>query len=141
MNYYSPFGNFEDIFLLPIVYVILIPGVLSFLMASGFDKIYGLIFSAVPLYAIIYDLIYKIKLNKSHNGHVDDRNLVNSFFIFIGGIRVFFVGILCLILFFIFFSIDDSVSRVIFLPFLLCVVLIFHKLAYLYCMLYIELTM
>ena len=75
LNFYSPIGNFENLFLLPIVYVILIPGILSFIMSKGEQKIFGIIFSIVPIYIIMYDLIYKIKLKKSSNNEVDDTNL------------------------------------------------------------------
>ena len=69
LNFYSPIGNFEDIFLLPIVYVILLPGVLSFILSEGFEKIFGVIFSAYPLYIIGYDFIYKIKLSKEKDNN------------------------------------------------------------------------
>ena len=60
-NYYSPYGNFENIFLLPIIYVILLPGLLSFLMSKGEEKIFGILFMGYPAYLIIYDLVYKIR--------------------------------------------------------------------------------
>ena len=63
LNFYSPFGNFENIFLLPIVYVIFLPGLLSMIFAKGFDKIHGLVISAYPTYIIVYDLIKKIEKN------------------------------------------------------------------------------
>ena len=66
MSWYSPFGKIENVLILPIIYVILIPGVLSFLMAEGYDKIYGVIWSIVPLSALVYDLIYKIKLRNEN---------------------------------------------------------------------------
>lgn len=61
MNLYSPFGNYEDIFLLPIVYVILLPGIFIFLMSKGWNKLFGLIWCAIPLYIIGYDFVYKQK--------------------------------------------------------------------------------
>lgn len=64
LTWYSPMGKWENIFLLPILYVIFLPGFLSFLMAEGFDKIYGIIFSAVPGFLIIFDIILKIKTKK-----------------------------------------------------------------------------
>ena len=75
LNWYSPFGTFEDIFLLPIVYVMAIPGVLSAIMTKGLMRIPGLIISAIPLYLIAYDYIYKIKQNKSGNKKIDDTKL------------------------------------------------------------------
>lgn len=55
LNFYSPFGSFENLFLLPIVYVMALPGILSFILANGFGKIFGLLFSGYPIYLIIYD--------------------------------------------------------------------------------------
>ena len=61
LNFYTPVTDFEDIFLLPIVYALFLPGFLSFIMADGIDKIYGIIVSILPGYLIIYDAIKKIK--------------------------------------------------------------------------------
>ncbi|HCC08063.1 MAG TPA: hypothetical protein DEP72_07920 [Clostridiales bacterium] len=61
LNWYSPMGYFENLLLLPILYVMFIPGLLSFLMANGFDKIYGIAFSAYPGYLIVYDIVQKVK--------------------------------------------------------------------------------
>lgn len=61
LNWYSPMGAFENIMLLPILYVIAAPGVISIFLSEGFDKIWGLLYSAFPVYLIIYDAIYKMK--------------------------------------------------------------------------------
>ena len=63
LNFYSPMGDFENIMLLPIVYVILLPGLLSAIISKGAEKIYGLLFMAYPAYIIIYDLKKKIQKN------------------------------------------------------------------------------
>jgi len=64
LNFYSPMGDFENVFLLPIVYVILLPGLLSMFISEGFEKIFGLIWIIVPTYIISYDLACKINLKK-----------------------------------------------------------------------------
>jgi hypothetical protein len=120
LNYYSPMGNFENIFLLPIVYVILLPGVLSFFMSKGYQKIYGVIFSIVPLYAIIYDLIYKIKLKQSGTKKIDETNFVKSYEIMRNSITIIVVSIMIGILLNIFFQLSDFISIIIFSPFLGC---------------------
>lgn len=120
LNYYSPMGNFENIFLLPILYVILLPGLLSFLMAKGYQKIYGVIFSIVPLYAIIYDLIYKIKLKQNNNKEIDETNLVKSYDILKNSISIIAVIIMCGVLTNIFLRCSDLTSKLIFSPFYLC---------------------
>lgn len=78
LNYYSPIGNFENIFLLPIIYVILLPGLLSFIMSKGLFKIFGLLFMSVPLYLVIYDLIYKIKIRQAGCEEIDETNFIKS---------------------------------------------------------------
>lgn len=75
LNLYSPFGNFENICLLPIVYVILLPGILSLFISKGYQKLYGLVYSAFPIFIIIYDLFYKIKLRKSREDIKNESNL------------------------------------------------------------------
>lgn len=120
LNYYSPMGNFENMFLLPIVYVILLPGLLSFLMSKGYQKIYGAIVSIVPLYAIVYDLIYKIKLRQSDDKELDETNFVKSYEILKNSILIIAVSIMVAILLTAFFKLSDSTSKLIFLPFMGC---------------------
>lgn len=98
LNYYSPMGNYENILLLPIVYIMLLLGLLSILMSKGYQKIYGGIFSVVPLYAIIYDLIYKIKLKQSKDKEIDEKNFIKSYEILKNSISIITVGIICIIL-------------------------------------------
>lgn len=76
LNFYSPVGNFENLLVLPILYIILIPGLLSFIVSIGFDKIYGFIFMIFPLGFIIYDGIYKIKkIGLKEDEKVDTKTL------------------------------------------------------------------
>ena len=120
LNFYSPIGNFEDIFLLPIAYIILLPGLLSILMSEGYQKIYGVIFSVVPLYVIGYDLIYKIKLKSSNNNAIDNTNFLKSFKILKNAISIISACVFCIILTNIFLKLSDITSKIIFLPFLGC---------------------
>lgn len=121
LNYYSPMGNFENLFLLPIAYVILLSGLLSFFMSKGYQKIYGVIFSIVPLYAIIYDLIYKIKLKQNNNKEIDETNFIKSYDIFKNSISIIVAIIMCGVLNNIFFlRCSDITSKLIFSPFYLC---------------------
>ena len=66
LTFYSPIGDFENLLLLPIIYVMLLPAILSFLMSKGYIKIYGIMFGIVPVYLIVYDLIHKINSNKGN---------------------------------------------------------------------------
>ena len=123
MNFYSPMGNFEDIFLLPIVYVILMPGIFSFLMSKGWDKIYGLIWSAGPLYVIGYDFVYKLKIKNDNLSGEDENKFANSYILLKGIFSLFFTAIIVYTITSIFLKLQDSVSKIIFLPFYLCVIL------------------
>lgn len=78
LNLYSPIGNFEDIFLLPILYIILVSGIMIILTDNGY-KITGIFMFYLSIFIIIYDLIYKIKLRKSNNDKIDDSNMKVSY--------------------------------------------------------------
>lgn len=118
LNFYSPVGNFEDIFLLPIVYVIALPGLISIFMSKGYDKIYGLIICAVPLYVIGYDLIYKIKL--SNGNTINEEKFHKSYEYLILFISLVVIGITCIVITNLFFNLSDLKSMIIFFPFLGC---------------------
>lgn len=107
-------GNFENLFLLPIVYIILLPGVLSILMPNGYQNIYGVIFSVVPLYAIIYDFIYKIKLKQSNDKEIDETKFIKSYEILKKSISIITVCIVCAILLNVFFKLSDMTSKLFF---------------------------
>lgn len=120
MNCYTPVGNFEDYFLLPIVYVILLPGILSILMSEGSQKVYGIIYSIVPFYMIMYDLIYKIKLKKSNGKEIDETNFIKSYEIIVSSITIIIISVMCIIIVTVFFKLSDLTSKIIFLPFVGC---------------------
>lgn len=61
LNFYSVVGNFEEIFLLPIVYVILIPFILAIFL-SGFPyNLVMFIFIIPVLFVALYDIFFKLK--------------------------------------------------------------------------------
>lgn len=120
LNYYSPVGNIENMYLLPIIYVILLIAFLSFLMSKGYQKIYGVIFCLVPLYGIIYDLIYKIKLMQSDNKEIDETNFIKSYEILKNTLSIIASGVFVIIFLIIFFKLQDLTSKLIFLPFVCC---------------------
>ena len=121
INLYSPIGNFEDMFLLPIVYFILLISLLTIFIFKGQHKIYGLIFGAVPFYLIVYDIIYKIKLNHSNNNQIDETKFLKSYEIFKSGTSVAIVGIFSIIFIDKIFELIDFKSKLVLLPFLGCV--------------------
>lgn len=133
-NWYTPMGHFENVIILPLLYVLFLPGFLSFLISKGFDKIYGLIFMIIPGIFIIYDIVYKIKKNSNsmdQNFELKqintDSELMNSklkkslslplmrpIFQFIEGL-LFLGG--CG---WIFIKSDNNTMRMVIIPFLIC---------------------
>ena len=63
LNLYLPNGEEErDILILPILYVLAVPGLLCFLFAEeNMQRFVGIVFMFVPVYTIIYDFIQKYK--------------------------------------------------------------------------------
>ena len=126
LNCYTPMGNFENIFLLPIMYVILLPGLFIFFMSKGFNKIYGAIWSLVPIYAIIYDFIYKIKLKKNNYEKIDESAFHASYKALVLSIGLLAVMIVCGIVFYMFF-ISDGIGKIFLSPFCLCALCVIGK--------------
>ncbi len=120
MNLYSPAGNFENIIILPVIYVMLLICTLSFFMSKGYQKIYGVVISIIPLYVIIYDLIYKIKLKQADYKEIDERKIFKSYEILQNSITIIGSIIILAIFIFIFLKMSDLTSKLIFLPFLGC---------------------
>ena len=87
---------------------------------SWHQIIFGLFFSAIPIYIIGYDLIYKIKLKKSDNNTIDDTNLLNSYDTFKNIILSISVVFICYNFIDIFLRLSDFTSKLIFSPFLCC---------------------
>lgn len=116
LNFYSPVGNFERIFLLPIIYVIFLFG---FLNVLG-HNIFGIIYCVITGALIIYDLIYKIKLANSPNGHVDTISLDKLFNIMYKIVLTIIAFVICFIFVSIFNMLATHTDKLIFLPFLLC---------------------
>ena len=63
-NFYFKNIVIEDLLILPIIYVIALPPILSFIASRGIDRLIGLVLSIFPVYVIFYDFIYKIKNDK-----------------------------------------------------------------------------
>lgn len=119
LNIYTPVGNYEDL-LLPIVYVILLPGLLSIFMSKGYQIIYGLLYCLVPSYMIVYDLIYKIKLKKSNYKEIDDTNFVKSYEILINTVMIISSIAICIFFLSIFLNLKENSLKIIFIPFICC---------------------
>lgn len=126
LNCYLPAGNFENIFLLPIIYFI---GLIGLVLGLGMGRIdFSAIIMAIDaIYFIIYDLIYKIKKRKSIDGDVVNSNLVKFFSIFINITKLVTIFIICIFLFILFISIKVVAGKLLLLPFLLCTICLFWQ--------------
>jgi len=78
-NYYTPYGNFENIFILPILYVILAPGILSIILSDGGQKIFGFLYCVVPGFFLIYDAVHKIRMKNDIYEPIDLSNFKKIF--------------------------------------------------------------
>lgn len=128
LNCYLPVGNFENIFLLPIIYVIALFSI-SLIFWQGVLDFNALIMAVVAIYLIVYDFIYKEKKKKSvdENKEVDDTKLLKSFEIFINFIRIFMIAVICFVLLYIFIFINGVIAKIFMLPFLLCACCLFWQ--------------
>lgn len=119
LNVYSPVGNAENVLIMPALYAILIPGILAFFMSKGFYKLFGIIWIFLPLYFIIYDYLYKLKLkddklNKKEKKEIE--NMKNSFFSMVNILKLCCAIIPLVIMILIFHDFNDSLGRLIFTP-------------------------
>ena len=124
LNFYSPIGNFEDMLLLPILYIILLPGILSIIMSDGFTKIYGIIYSIFPFLILIYDFIYKYKLNNNKD-EIDNIKILKFYALFLDVIKIIAVVVINVGLLYIYINTFDYISKFIILPFCLCSLCVF----------------
>ena len=119
LSCYLPIGNLEGIFLLPVIYVIAFIS-LSLIFYQNTLNFNCIIMFILAVYLIFYDLIYKLKKKNSISGEVDDSKLKLSFYALINGIKLVTIFIICIILLYLWFSISDTLGKIIFLPFVLC---------------------
>ena len=76
-NFYTKNIKVENTLILPLVYIILLIGIISLKMLSTFDKITSSIYIIVLIYVIIYDFIYKQIQKKSNDINKDIITLNN----------------------------------------------------------------
>lgn len=121
LNCYLPVGNYENVFLLPILYVILLPGLISLILSPGYQKIYGAIYSVLPAFLILYDAYFKYK--KRQGDSEVNTNFLDNIFCFVKLIIQIVAPIILLIMLLIFWTkTTDNFSKIALLPFILCVV-------------------
>ena len=65
LNWYTPIGDFENIFLLPILYVIILPMSFMLFVPVLFVKVFGLMVLTPGVGLILYDLKEKIRRGKN----------------------------------------------------------------------------
>lgn len=105
LNCYLPVGNFENIFLLPLFYFFVIFGFSLIATKEIFPIMCGIIMSSGCLYFIIYDFIYKIKKRQSKYGVIDDNKLYKSVNIYLLVIKICYISIIIISLFWLFIKI------------------------------------
>ena len=124
-NLYTPMGFHEDILLLPLLYMVLIPGIiipgiLSIIMTKGYGKIFGIIYISFPMFYLIYDLIYKLKQNKSQNVIYKLNKFHEIFYDFLPFVcQLIALAIIIILMFYT----KDTFSKIMFLPFLILSIL------------------
>lgn len=147
-NLYLPFGKFENVVLLPILYIIFIPAVLSFLMSEGSTRLVGIFLMIMPGFFIIYDLIYKIKRKKVINKILNEpdsfekkerldninneKELVNmgekvskGIIILEDALKVIFSFSFVIFTIWVFVKGADLITRLAIIPFFICAVAVF----------------
>lgn len=119
-NLYTPMGFSEGILLLPLLYVFLILGILSIIMTKGYGKIFGIIYISFPIFYLIYDLIYKLKQNKSQNVIYKLNKFHEIFFDFLPLVcQLIALAIIIILMFYT----KDTFSKIMFLPFLILIII------------------
>lgn len=130
LNCYLPVGNFEGIFLLPVVYVI---GLFSLSLVVYQGDFSTIIMFIVVLYLIIYDLVYKKKKKNNEYVEFDDTKLRKSFDIFVNSIKIIMISLICIVLFYLFLNISGMIGKIVMLPFLLCALCLFFQMIAIAC--------
>lgn len=127
LNCYSPMGNHESVFLLPVFYVLLLVGLLMLITSTGIEKISGLILCVLSFYEIGYDFVYKIKLKKQNTNIVDDAKFYKSYKILRNSILVFLSIWICVELINLYLKLPDSNFRLIIVLFFIVVIFMAYK--------------
>lgn len=119
LSCYLPVGNLEGMFLLPVIYMIAVIS-LSLIFYQNTLNFNCIIMFILAVYLIFYDLIYKLKKKNNVSGEVDDSKLKLSFYALINGIKLVTIVIICIILLYLWFNINNVLGKIILLPFVLC---------------------
>lgn len=119
-NLYTTMGNYENVLLLPIVYLVLAIGIILFINGNVPEKLPSILIIAGSLYIIIYDLIYKIKLKKSDNSEIDNTDLIKFSNVMQKVTSVIPAVVICIIFSIVYIKLNEFIFRIIFLPFLCC---------------------
>lgn len=121
-NLYSPVGIFENMLIIPALYVIVILGLIAFFMSVGFYKLFGIIWIFIPVYFIIYDYLYKKKLQDDKLDKKEKKQIANMnkrFFSTVNVLKLVSALIPLIIMILIYNDFNDYLGRVIFAPIVL----------------------
>ncbi len=122
LNLYSPVGNIENMLVLPALYVIVIPGLIAFFMSVGFYKLFGIIWTFIPIYFIIYDYLYKKKLKDDKIDKKEKKEIENMnkrFFSTVNLLKLICALVPLIVMILIYNDFNDKLGRLIFAPILL----------------------
>lgn len=119
-NLYTTMGNYENVLLLPIVYLALVIGIILFIKGNVHERLPSILIIAGSLYIIIYDLIYKIKLKKSSDNEGGDTDLIKFSSIMQKVTSIIPAVVICIIFSIVYIKLNEFIFRLIFLPFLCC---------------------
>lgn len=118
LNLYTPVGNYENVFALPIIYVIFL-----ILIIQCFNSFLINIIPTIGLILLIgYDLIYKYKKRNLQYSKdvVDDRNLQKTFYDIVKLVKIITSLILNVGMIIVLILVDDIFGKIAFIPFVLC---------------------
>lgn len=118
-NLYTPVGIFENMLILPALYIVIIPGILAFFMSVGFYKLFGVIWIFIPIYFILYDFFYKRKLKDDKIDRKEKKEIENMnkrFFSAVNILKLICALIPLIIMILIYHDFSDKIGRLIFAP-------------------------
>lgn len=119
-NLYTTMGNYENVLLLPIIYLALVIGIILFIKGNVPEKLPSILIIVGSSYVIIYDLIYKIKLKKSGTSEIDNTDLIKFSSVMQKVTSVIPAIVICIIFSIVYIKLNEFIFRIIFLPFLCC---------------------
>ncbi|NCC70936.1 hypothetical protein EOM09_05115 [bacterium] len=112
LNLYCPLGNIENLWMLPLVYTVLLLGIVLIFMNYNFSFIRGIVLIAFSLYVIIYDAVHKIKKQKVTFDQMSS-NAEKAVDLYVSAAALISISLFNIFLFSLFIRAEDNLARVI----------------------------